>query len=142
MKTERKSHQRLQLLAIRRLQPGSQLIGMLNPGHAGWSIPTPPEGDQCGRILPPTVSRINRATETNDVWAVEDPMAFAAVCCSQYSSSRDLNITITANTEVELRSYSNMFCGIRQSLQWPHALRSRRPLCIACHTLTEISCHE
>jgi hypothetical protein len=38
------------------------------------------------------------------------------------SSFRRLNITITANMEEQLRNYSSTLCGIRQSLQWPHAL--------------------
>jgi hypothetical protein len=46
--------------------------------------------------------------------AAEDPMAFAAVCYSRYASLQCPNITMTANVEVQLRNYSNMFCGTCQ----------------------------
>ena len=78
MKIKRKSHQQLQQLAMRRLQLASQLIGIQISYYVGCSLPAPPRGDQCGRILPPTVSRNSHSYKTNDKSVAEEPVAFLA----------------------------------------------------------------
>ena len=85
-------------LSIRKSSSTISTVGGEGPAarqSIDWRAETPPCGLQ---PYDASVSRIGCDCETNDVSKAEDPVTFAAVCCSRYASLRCLNITITVNT--------------------------------------------
>jgi hypothetical protein len=62
---------------MRRLQLGSQLIGMQISCHVGCSLPAPPGAINAAGSYPHCQPN-SRNYETNDVSAAEEPVAFSA----------------------------------------------------------------